>query len=138
MGAWGLGNFENDDALDWVYELEGSEDLSAVLDAFKAINLGEPAPDMSSAYNDATECSRALAAAEVIAALRGHPHPDLPTEVAAWVGAHGHLALNETVLAEAHAAISAVLKRSELQELWEETEEYEDWREVVADLRRRF
>jgi hypothetical protein len=25
MGAWGAGAFENDDAMDWVYELERKE-----------------------------------------------------------------------------------------------------------------
>jgi len=137
MGAWGIGNFENDDALDWVYELEKSNDLSMVLDALNAINHGEPAPDMSGAYHDASDCAMALAAAEVIAALRGSPLPGLPEEVAAWVEAYRHLALNKTVLEEARSALSAILKESELQELWAETDEYESWRVVVADLRRR-
>ena len=26
MGAWGIGNFENDDALDWLVDLEKSPD----------------------------------------------------------------------------------------------------------------
>lgn len=30
MGAWGEKNFENDDALDWVYELEATTDLTVV------------------------------------------------------------------------------------------------------------
>ena len=30
MGAWGVGTFENDDASDWVYQLEGAEDLELV------------------------------------------------------------------------------------------------------------
>ena len=132
MGAWGIGNFENDEALDWVFELESSEDLSVVLDTLNAINHG------GEEYLDATDCSRALAAAEVIAALHGNPPTNLPEEVAAWVEAHGrHLALNHTVLEEARSALSAILQESELQELWEETEEYDTWRGLVADLRRR-
>lgn len=30
MGAWGHGPFDNDDAGDWVWELEESEDFSVV------------------------------------------------------------------------------------------------------------
>jgi Domain of unknown function (DUF4259) len=32
MGAWGAGPFENDDASDWVYELEEAPDLNFVRD----------------------------------------------------------------------------------------------------------
>ena len=30
MGAWGVGTFENDDASDWVYQLEEAGDLDLV------------------------------------------------------------------------------------------------------------
>jgi len=37
MGAWGTGNFDNDTALDWVYDLEDREDLSLVVDTIDAV-----------------------------------------------------------------------------------------------------
>jgi hypothetical protein len=131
MGAWGLGNFENDDALDWIHELGGSDDLSAVMDALNAVHHNDEG------YLDAGVCAMALAAVEVIAALRGAPPGDIPPEATAWVEAHHHLALNQTVLDEARSAISAILNKSELQELWGETDEYDAWRKVVAGLRKR-
>jgi hypothetical protein len=33
MGTWGIGNFENDTAADWVYQLELSQGLNALLTA---------------------------------------------------------------------------------------------------------
>ena len=79
MGAWGIENFENDDALDWVIELENANDLSIINDAFDTVikNSGE--------YVDAWESSIALAAAEVIAALDGQAADKLPEEVVTWV-----------------------------------------------------
>ena len=41
MGAWGAGSFENDDAMDWVYELE-EEGLEAVTAALKAVAAAKP------------------------------------------------------------------------------------------------
>lgn len=53
MGAWGIKSFENDDASDWLYDLEESDDPSVIQ---KALQL-----DM--AYLEAPECCNALASA---------------------------------------------------------------------------
>jgi hypothetical protein len=37
MGAWGEGNFENDDALDWLAGLEQAHDVSTVASALSAV-----------------------------------------------------------------------------------------------------
>ena len=66
MGAWGTGNFENDTALDWVWSLEESKDLSLVEDAISdVLNSGD--------CLDADLGCAGLAAAEVVAALRNKP-----------------------------------------------------------------
>ena len=71
-GAWDTGPFDNDDALDWVWELSESNDL-AVIEATL-----ESAAN-SSGYLEAPTASMAIAAAEVVAALRGNPGQDCPT-----------------------------------------------------------
>ena len=68
MGAWGVGPFENDDASDWVYQLEGAEDLELVRGTLEAAANPQ-------GYLEAPTCSEALAAAEVVAALSGRPTP---------------------------------------------------------------
>lgn len=134
MGAWGWGSFENDEALDWVFDLEQSRDLSVIAATLDTIL------DNEDGYLDATDCSMALAAAETLAALAGRPEPELPEEVASWVkdrqqesSQEGPL-VDESLVDRARRATEAVLFDSELKELWEETDEFERWEATVADL----
>jgi hypothetical protein len=39
MGAWGHDSFDNDDAGDWVYELEESSDMSVIVEFAKLVTL---------------------------------------------------------------------------------------------------
>jgi Domain of unknown function (DUF4259) len=135
MGAWGTDSFANDDALDWVAELEGAADLSIVRAAL------EEATSSEAEYVEAPVGSVALAAAEVVAALRGRPHPDLPEGVVAWVSAAGR-SPDPALVALAARAVTAVADdpaRSELRELWDEAagEDRTAWQAGVAELRQR-
>ncbi len=84
MGAWDATSFGNDTANDWAYELEESDDLSFI-DATlqKALDVGD-------GYLEAPDAEEAVAAAEVVAWLRGRSTPvNAYTEkIAAWVSAH--------------------------------------------------
>src|SRR5918996_298232 len=63
MGAWGAGIFDNDDAADWVYELEQAGDDSVLAETLAAVaNAG------ADAYVEAPDAAAALAAAAVVAA----------------------------------------------------------------------
>ena len=75
----------------------------------------------------------ALAAAEVIATSLGRPSVDFPKELHPLVE---NLVLNKDVDTRkmARKAIRAVLKKSELQELWEEMADAAQWRAVQDDL----
>jgi len=128
MGAWGHESFANDDAMDWVAELE-AEGLPAVGRALAAVE------DLAGEYLEAPACSSAVAAAEVVAALRGRPAADLPEEVANWVAAHP--SGSEELVQAARRAVDAITNRSELRELWEEVPDYELWRGAMTDLRGR-
>jgi hypothetical protein len=129
MGAWGHEVFENDDALDWVAELEESEDASALVTAFDAI------PDDADEYVEAPEASAALAAAEVVAAMLGKPGRGLPKEAAAWV--KGHRTVSPKLQKRARRAVSRILANSELAELWAEGNDFGAWKASVEDLLRR-
>jgi hypothetical protein len=134
MGAWGCRSFENDEALDWVYDLERSKDLSLIAGTLDKVS-GTVAD-----YLDATDCSMALAATETVAALAGRPELSLPEEVARWVkdrqgeSSQEHPLVYDSVTAKARRAIKAILSDSELKELWEETDELERWKATVTDL----
>ncbi len=129
MGAWGHGSFENDDTSDWVYQLEESTDLSPVHAALAAV-ADERVP-----YLEAPECCAAIAAAEVVAALAGKPGNSLPDTIADWCRGKG--GVEDDVREQAVRAIDTILAKSELKELWEETDDFDAWTQVVNELRER-
>jgi len=123
MGAWGAGNFENDDALDWLAVLQ-AEGLPAAGAAIQDVLT------LADDYLEAPTCCAALAAAEVIAALRGRPASRLPDELVEWLdrvsGDPG-----EELTTNARNAVDAIRRSSELRELWEDDEE---WKQEVDGL----
>ncbi len=125
MGTWGSGPFENDDAADWVYDLEDADDLTLAMDAIERVR--------NSDYVDAYDASVALAAAEVIAAAGGAPHADLPEGVSRWL-----TEADPDVAADHGEAATAAVARirgedSELAELWAEVDAAE-WHSHLDDL----
>ena len=129
MGAWGPGNFENDDALDWVGDLTKSRtDWSLVRSTLAAVAKAE--------YPQAPEGSCALAAAECVAVGRGKPPgTPAPADLAAWC-ARNRLGCTEELRVLALRTVQRIRDKSELRELWGESEDA-DWDDVVGDLERR-
>lgn len=129
MGTWGTGTFENDDASDWVYELETAESPEILAATLKAVTSAD-------SYLEAPSCVNALAAAEVVAGLAGKPAADLPEAVTKWL--HGRPQTDASRLKPlALAAIDRILTDSELKDLWSETDDLETWQRAVRDVRTR-
>ena len=126
MGAWGRGTFENDDARDWVRQLERAPDLSVIEAALDGA--------VSAEYPEAPQCAEALAAVDVLAALQGTTVA-APQEVTAWV--RGKPAPSAALIAKAKRAIDAVLANSELKDLWEESSEGAAWEAEVRAAKAR-
>ena len=129
MGAWGIGNFDNDDAADWAYDLSQSTGTLLLVATLEAVSGNE-------GYGEAPECSMALAAAEVVAALRGSRDPTLPDNVRRWV-ARNPVAVDGNLLMLARSAIERIRRESKLKELWQDTENYDDWQSLLENLVRR-
>jgi hypothetical protein len=132
MGAWGVQAFDNDDANDWAYGLDEVDDLSLVESAFAAVEFAD-------VYLEAPDGSTGLAACEVVASLNGNAgYTNAYTaKVDQWVAAHP-LKPSSALLARANAAIDRILADdSELQELWSESDDNEQWIASVQDLRER-
>jgi hypothetical protein len=126
MGAWSHGSFDNDDAMDWVGELEGAEDTEPISEAFESvIEAGDE-------YLEAPDASIGLAAAEVVASLLGKPPGKLPDEVTTWVA--GKKAPKAGLVKKAQRVVARILKDSELKELWAESEDSSVWRQEVESL----
>ena len=131
MGAWGTGPFENDDAGDWLFELEESRDGGAILAALQEVTEREAGEEL-----EAGEATNAIAAAEIVAALHEFPLADLPDNAREWVDAHEELEAADWIPA-ALAAIKRVRKSSELKELWDESKTPAKWYATLDDLVKR-
>lgn len=130
MGAWEIGNFDNDAALDTVTLLLGVELPVAFLEAAFRQVLNEDE------YLDSDDCSEALVAAEVIAALAGAPTPDLPEDLQVWVEQHKSLAI-DTLLPIALEALARIREDSELKDLMDDADGLSEWQAIQRKLKGR-
>ena len=87
-------------------------------------------------YLEAPSAYVALAAAEVVAALKGAPAASAPMEVGEWVKRNSK-ALTPELKSEALRAAERVRRDSEVKDLWMEADGLNDWIEVVKDLQAR-
>lgn len=129
MSSWGFGSFENDDAADWAADLAEMGEDALIDEALERVLEAERD------YIEAPDASCALAAAEVVAALQGRPGSDLPEELKSWI--EGKPTPEGEVVQKARKAVAAIKKESELRDLWEESDNLEDWQPIVDDLERR-
>ena len=128
MGTWGPGPFENDAALDWVLVLDGSDDRDLPEGALRSL---DEAPSL-----DAREGAVAVAAAEAIAASRGHPAQRLPDGIHRWLAVANRRADATTADLALRVLAKVQGEDSELASLWEEVDSSR-WRRTLDDLRRR-
>ena len=127
MGAWGFGSFDNDQALDFLSDLEesGPELLRECVDMS---TWKEPTLD---------ECTSTdlIAASEIVAAMTGRPAADLPEEASQWVADHQGLDLSHLISHCRSGLAKVVQPGSGLNELWEENkEQYPKWKQAVQEL----
>jgi Domain of unknown function (DUF4259) len=131
MSVLETGNFGNDEATDWLYDLEetyGSEMLS---EAFDVIAKGE--------FHELADCCIALAAAEVVAAAKGKPASDLPDDARKWLGNQetSDVSKIKALNKKAITAVKKIQAHSELRDQWEDTDEWHSWTMVVERLLKR-
>ncbi|MFN3432299.1 MAG: DUF4259 domain-containing protein [Candidatus Sericytochromatia bacterium] len=127
MDTWGYGAFENDAGSDLVHDLKQAKGPAILKDAFAGAKSGGW---------DSDDCQTAVAAAEIIAAMRGAPSPSLPKEAAAWVQKQPQPPA-EPLVAQARDVVKAILANSELKEIWQESGSAKPWIEAMQELQRR-
>jgi len=128
MGAWGTGNFDNDTALDWVFELEESDDLSLVEQTIDTV--------LEEEYIESFSAEEALVAIEVLARLQGNFTEDdsYAEDVNKWVKEHPQ-EVPQSLREKAKKALKIILgDNSELKDLWQETKEFDTWEKEVLGL----
>jgi hypothetical protein len=128
MGAWGSGSFENDDASDWLGDFCDDPDkelISGALSTVAEMDAGE--------YLEAPDCSVGIAAAEVVAALKGAPNPDMPDDAKECVSGL-RVKADPGMVSLALRAVERIRTDSELKELWEESENPAEWYAAIGNL----
>ncbi|MEO9515326.1 MAG: DUF4259 domain-containing protein [Paracoccaceae bacterium] len=123
MGAWGIGIFENDDAMDWIVEFA---QVGAVAITGAIADVNESAQN---GYIEVDAGSRLLAACEITAAVRGFPpspKPDFTGAIdvdAFWEYVEEKLSADPQDAQDCADAVKLVTDNSsvsELKGLWED------------------
>lgn len=129
MGAWGYGNFDNDTVLDWIGDLVETEGLGMISEFIEMV--------LEDADLDADTASSAIGAIEILAALHNRPGTEQYDDenLEEWI--HQHKGQGANLLGVAQKALKKILAESELKDLWEETEHYEEWVNTVKELESR-
>ena len=130
MGAWDEGPFSNDTAADWADAFEDADlnvGLQLVTDALSAA-----ADTETGTYRDSDVGCEAVAAAELVVAMRGVSIEESPYNEAAvaWLRTAEPTASSELVSLAARALDRVAGPGSELAELWQEAGS-SSWREGV-------
>jgi hypothetical protein len=132
MGVWGVEAFSNDDAADWLFALYESDDLSVIDKALSRVVS-------TAGYLEAPESMEGIAAAEVVARLKGRPDPKTlaEEELHRWISGI-KLKPDADLTKKALATIDRILTApSELLELWQESTEFDDWKTSLLNLKQR-
>jgi len=127
MGAWGIGNFENDSAGDWLYEF-GENPTKVFLEKTLKVVFEEE-------YLDSDIASEVLASIESITLIMGNSKED--KEDLENIDFDTLKNDFDTVLFDKSIkCIERILEKenNELYELWEESESFEDWKLVLIIL----
>jgi len=130
MGAWSHKPFDNDDANDWAYGLEGVKDFSYIEETLDNVLEAD-------GYLEAPSASEAVAAVEVLARLlgKGIQSGSYPVEVDRWIETVS-VTPNPALLQKASQALERILgEDSELRELWEDGD-FTGWQNSITALQR--
>jgi hypothetical protein len=130
-GSWAADTLSNDDAAGFLDQIVTNGSVEAIRSALDA-TLSSALP-----VND-ERASRALAAAEMVAAMVGNPSRYLPARCKEWAALHSKDSNRDLVLS-AVRAVDRVAKDSETQELMQEggAKNLQGWQESVTNLQAR-
>ena len=128
MGAWDEKNFGNDSAMDWVNEFEDNPTIELLKNTLQDLVDSDDYIDMDIA-------SAGLAAAEIVAALKGKSSSDLPETISPLIKGISFVdGLDKLAIEAVNKAMS---ENSELMELWSEGEDGDKWIALQDDLIKR-
>jgi len=133
MSVWDIGPFDNDLALDWVQDLQESNDLYYIEDTLNNVL------DEGDAMIPMPFACEALAAIDVLARLQGQPGEEAGDDVDAWVETVRKKFKRRADLVEKSLKVLDLIVsgKSELANEWAQTDDHVAWRGMVEQLRAR-
>lgn len=131
MSAWGISNFENDTALNWIENLIEYSDIEAIDSIINNFVLNFDPEETS-----LIECSTFLTVAELIAGLLGHPSEDFPDELKDWID-NNYIETKKDVVDKAKKGVALILKDSEAKEMYWDSGYQKSWVKAQKNLIKR-
>jgi len=126
--SFGISNFENDSAMEWCEALVEKNKASIIAKELETFNK-----TFKSNETDMMTCNVALAAAEAVAAIKEDPADDIPEILEDWIAAN-KLKADEALVKSAIDAVNKIIRGSELKEMYEGSQLYDDWMEIQKEL----
>lgn len=130
-GHWGADTIANDGASDFLGEIIQSSSTEPIRTALNSVSTAR-------SYLDDEQSSRALAAAELAAAMVGYPSRMLPAPCKEWATLHSKGA-DSSLIQAAIKAVERIAENSETRDLIQEGGErnLREWQANIAGLRAR-
>lgn len=131
MSAWGISNFENDSALNWIDNIIRKKEVSDF-----NLQIETFLKNFSAESTSLIECAEFLALAETIAGLIGNPSEDFPEELKDWVE-NKYIKIEQTTINACRKAVTLVLTDSEVKEMYLDSGYFKSWEKAQKGLVKR-
>ncbi len=131
MSAWGISNFENDTALDWVNEIIQEKEITSLEESIKSF-----LQDFSVECTSLMDCSKFLTIAETVAALLGKPDSDFPEELKEWIDSQS-FTIDEVTIDAAKKGVKLIMTDSEAKEMYLDSGYFKSWEKAQKNLIKR-
>ena len=131
MSAWGISNFENDTALDWVNEIIQEQEVTSMEESITSF-----VNDFSVEYTSLMDCSKFLTIAETLAALIGSPDEDFPEELKDWVESK-YIKIEQSTIDNAKRGVKLIMTDSEAKEMYLDSGYFKSWEKAQRGLIKR-
>ena len=130
MSAWGINNFENDVALEFVNEVinTNAKLVKGIAESF--VNNFHPE------NTSLDDCFTFLSICEIFAAINKKPSEDVPSELEDWLERF-YIEIDQEPLKLCTKGLLLILKDSEVKEMYLDTEYFKAWEDVQKDLLKR-
>ncbi len=131
MSAWGLSNFENDTALDWIDQIIQEKEVTSMEDSITSF-----VNDFSVENTSLVDCSKFLTIAETLAALIGNPAEDFPQELKDWVESK-YIKIEQSIINDAKRGVRLIMTDSEVKEMYLDSGYFKVWEKTQRSLIKR-